>query len=62
MGKKGERKPKANPKEFAIAHGGWETMECKCGPIERSDSLKEGQRRPASTGEAFSRSFSLSFS
>lgn len=62
LGEKAERKPKTNPKEFLIAQDGWEIIERNFGPIQRVKSLKEGQRRPASTEDAFSRSFSLSFS
>lgn len=49
MGEKAEREPKPNPKEFSTAHGGWETIEWKYWPTERVESLKEGQRRAAST-------------
>ena len=44
---KAESKPKAKPREFLLAQGGWEIIECKYGSIEKGESIRSGQRRQA---------------
>lgn len=44
---KAESKPKAKPREFLLAQGGWEIIEHKYGSIEKGESIKAGERRQA---------------